>query len=107
MWADMTAEEREAATRAQGRWFPPGSDAEYQFGLQWDRAAEEGAPFELTAEQVLASRRLEMTPRGYAALLAVRNVDDFQQYEQAEAAREQALSELQVEEFKAKLRGAL
>jgi len=48
-----------------------------------------------------------MTPRGYAALLAVRDVDDFQQYEQAEAAREQALSELQVEEFKAKLRGAL
>lgn len=106
MWRDLTSEEKEAAIRAQGRWHPPGSDAEERFGIQWDKAAEEGEPYELTAGQVLAARRLEMPLRNYAALLAVRNLDDHRQLEEAEAVRATAIAELEVEALKAKLRGA-
>jgi hypothetical protein len=106
-WRDMTRDEQEAAMREQGKWAAPGSPAWEGFGLRYDRAAEEGAPFELTAGQVLAAGRLEMSPRAYAALLAVRNIDEHQQFQEAEAVRERALSELELEALKAKLRGAV
>src|SRR5512132_4400178 len=96
---------------SQGKWAPSGSSEESFFGRRWDEAVEQGEPFGLEPAQVLAAGRLGMGARTYAALLQVRNLDHFREYEEqveeeTEAARE-ARQQIRVEQIRAGMEGAL
>ena len=63
-WRDLTSEEREAEIKAQGKWLPPGSGLEEQFGIKWDKAADDGAPFELDGRADVRSATARDAARG-------------------------------------------
>jgi hypothetical protein len=104
-WRDLTSEEREAEIKAQGKWLPPGSGLEEQFGIKWDKAADDGAPFELTAGQMFAAQRLGMPPGEYSALLRVKSVDDFRDFQESEQLLQRAADEIRLDQAKAELQG--
>ena len=105
-WNDLTDHEKSVELAASSQYHQPDSGAAAAFGARWDKAAEEGAPFGLTPSQALAAARLEMSVRGYAALLSVQNLDDFRPSEADDELREQARREVELERIKDGLRGA-